>query len=299
MKERVKKTKFLTTIFTLIILLIGVIAVPAYAEVPTDYVRNIDMPNVLLVGDYGFDLNDQENNNYNLDSFIRAAKTAYENPDTQQNEIYWHFSSGRWYNLVADPNFRNPIEDLDKINGDGLYSYGNTIAGYWLNQAIVKAIKDVNAAGTVGEMRTALEVNRAVLVPEGEINDLMAEALLQNRGDGYRTLAEILAVLKTVSEEVASTYKFSYQVPADVVAGSEVEVPVTFATDVKGDYGYDGVRFKYAAQGPGTVTFKAVDSNGVEHTFTNEGYWGPAGGFNLPAEYSATTEWKLVFGAAG
>jgi hypothetical protein len=94
----------------------------------------------------------------------------------------------------------------------------------------VKAIKDVNAAGTVGEMRTALEVNRAVLVPEGEINDLMAEALLQNRGDGYRTLAEILAVLKTVSEEVASTYKFSYQVPADVVAGSEVVVPVTFAT---------------------------------------------------------------------
>jgi hypothetical protein len=300
-KERVKKTKFLTTIFTLIILLIGVIAVPAYAEVPTDYVRNIDMPNVLLVGDYGFDLNDQENNNYNLDSFIRAAKTAYENPDTQQNEIYWHFSSGRWYNLVADPNFRNPIEDLDKINGDGLYSYGNTIAGYWLNQAIVKAIKDVNAAGTVGEMRTALEVNRAVLVPEGEINDLMAEALLQNRGDGYRTLAEILAVLKTVSEEVASTYKFSYQVPADVVAGSEVVVPVTFATYEEGDFGYDGVRFKFEAQGPegATVTFKAVDSNGVEHTFTNEGYWGPAGGFNLPAEYSATTEWKLVFGAAG
>jgi hypothetical protein len=300
-KERVKKTKFLTTIFTLIILLIGVIAVPAYAEVPTDYVRNIDMPNVLLVGDYGFDLNDQENNNYNLDSFIRAAKTAYENPDTQQNEIYWHFSSGRWYNLVADPNFRNPIEDLDKINGDGLYSYGNTIAGYWLNQAIVKAIKDVNAAGTVGEMRTALEVNRAVLVPEGEINDLMAEALLQNRGDGYRTLAEILAVLKTVSEEVASTYKFSYQVPADVVAGSEVVVPVTFATYEEGDFGYDGVRFKFEAQGPegATVTFKAVDSEGVEHTFTNQGYWGPAGGFDLPADYSATTDWTLVFSAAG
>jgi hypothetical protein len=297
-KERVKKTKFLTTIFTLIILLIGVIAVPAYAEVPTDYVRNIDMPNVLLVGDYGFDLNDQENNNYNLDSFIRAAKTAYENPDTQQNEIYWHFSSGRWYNLVADPNFRNPIEDLDKINGDGLYSYGNTIAGYWLNQAIVKAIKDVNAAGTVGEMRTALEVNRAVLVPEGEINDLMAEALLQNRGDGYRTLAEILAVLKTVSEEVASTYKFSYQVPADVVAGSEVVVPVTFATYEEGDFGYDGVRFKFEAQGPegATVTFKAVDSEGVEHTFTNQGYWGPAGGFDLPASSFAMVPMVKVCG---
>ncbi|MGI6513720.1 MAG: hypothetical protein ACOX3D_05110 [Syntrophomonadales bacterium] len=86
-------------------------------------------------------------------------------------------------------------------------------------------------------------------------------------------------------EPVASTYKFSYEVPADVVAGQEVEVPVTFETDVKGDIGYEGVRFKFAAEGPGDVTFKAVDSNEVEHTFTNEGYWGPTGGFELPAEY--------------
>ncbi|MGI6332170.1 MAG: hypothetical protein ACOX1Y_10600 [Zhaonellaceae bacterium] len=75
--------------------------------------------------------------------------------------------------------------------------------------------------------------------------------------------------------------------PADVVAGQEVEVPVTFKTDVKGDIGYEGVRFKFTAQGPGDVTFKAVDSNEVEHTFTNEGYWGPDGGFDIPAEYDS------------
>jgi hypothetical protein len=296
-KERVKKTKFLTTIITLIILLIGAIAVPAYAEVPSANVSNIDMPNTLLVGLYGFDLNDPENNNYNLNNFIRACRTAYER---EQNvfEIYW-YHGGKWYELVSDPYLKNPIGDPSRINGNGLYSYGNMIPGYWLNQAIIKAIKDVNAAGTREEMRTALQENKSVLVPDHDINDLMADALLENKGDGYRTLAEILAVLKTVIEELTSTYEFSYQVPADVVAGSEVEVPVTFATDVKGDYGYDGVRFKYAAQGPGTVTFKAVDSNGVEHTFTNQGYWGPAGGFDLPADYSATTDWKLVFSAAG
>ncbi|NLW38657.1 MAG: hypothetical protein GXY90_08810, partial [Peptococcaceae bacterium] len=75
-----------------------------------------------------------------------------------------------------------------------------------------------------------------------------------------------------------------------------------FETDGEpGDFGYDGVRFKFAAEGPegATVTFKAVDSNNDEYTFTNEGYWGPAGGFNLLADYSATTEWKLVFSAAG
>ncbi|MGI6332168.1 MAG: hypothetical protein ACOX1Y_10590 [Zhaonellaceae bacterium] len=106
----------------------------------------------------------------------------------------------------------------------------------------------------------------------------------------------------TVEEPVASTYKFSYEVPADVVAGQEVEVPVTFETDGQpGDIGYDGVRFKFAAEGPegATVTFKAVDSNNDEYTFTNEGYWGPPGGFDLPAQYSATTEWTLVFSKAG
>jgi|GEM_PF-2179705 len=97
----------------------------------------------------------------------------------------------------------------------------------------------------------------------------------------------------------SSTYVFSYEVPVEVVAGTEVVVPVTFATDVKGDIGYNGVRFKFAAGGAGDVTFKAVDSNGVEHTFTNSGYWGPAGGFDIPAQYTATTNWTLVFSEAG
>jgi hypothetical protein len=47
------------------------------------------------------------------------------------------------------------------------------------------------------------------------------------------------------------------------------------------------------------VTFTATDSKGATFTFTNEGYWGPPGGFELPAEYSATTEWTLVFSEAG
>lgn len=47
------------------------------------------------------------------------------------------------------------------------------------------------------------------------------------------------------------------------------------------------------------MTFKAKDSEGMEHSFVNEGYWGPEGGFDIPAEYEATTEWKLVFSKAG
>jgi hypothetical protein len=194
MKEKVKKIKFLTTIITLIILLIGAIAVPAYAEVPTDYVRNIDMPNVLLVGKYGFDLMDQENNNYNFGNFMEAAQTTYRNPGTGKLEVYW-FTGTRWYDLVSDEFLDNPIGDLDSINGGGLYSYGNMTAGYWLNQAIIKAIKDVNAAGDMGAMRTALEENKAVLVPEGKIYDLMAAALLEKKGEGYSVIADILSAL--------------------------------------------------------------------------------------------------------
>ncbi len=109
------------------------------------------------------------------------------------------------------------------------------------------------------------------------------------------------ATITVTDPPTHSTYKFSYEVPADVVAGTEVVVPVTFATDVEGKFGYDSVRFKFAAQGPegATVTFKAVDSEGVEHTFTNEGCWGPPGGFALPARYEATTGWTLNFAVPG
>ncbi|WP_296969456.1 right-handed parallel beta-helix repeat-containing protein, partial [Tepidanaerobacter sp. EBM-38] len=104
-----------------------------------------------------------------------------------------------------------------------------------------------------------------------------------------------------VEEQVASTYKFSYTVPEEITEGEEVDIDVTFATDVRGDFGYNKVRFKFVATSPegATVIFKATDTNNVEHTFTNEGVWGPETGFALPAEYTATTNWKVTFDKAG
>jgi hypothetical protein len=100
---------------------------------------------------------------------------------------------------------------------------------------------------------------------------------------------------------VASTYKFDYTVPENIIKDQEVGIDVTFATDVKGDFGYDKARFNFAATGPeeANVTFKAIDSNEIEHTFTNEGVWGPEAGFTLPADYTATTTWKVTFDKAG
>ncbi len=96
-----------------------------------------------------------------------------------------------------------------------------------------------------------------------------------------------------------STYEFVYDVPEVIVALEETVVPVTFQTDELGVVGYYDVRFKFNATGPGDVIFKATDSEEVEHTFVNSGFWGPSAGFNLTADYSATTDWSLNFSEPG
>jgi len=96
-----------------------------------------------------------------------------------------------------------------------------------------------------------------------------------------------------------STYEFVYDVPDVIVACEDTEIPVTFQTDELGVVGYYGVRFKFNATGPGDVIFKATDSEEFEHTFVNSGFWGPLAGFNLTADYSATTDWSLNFSEPG
>lgn len=99
--------------------------------------------------------------------------------------------------------------------------------------------------------------------------------------------------------EVASTYSFDFDVPETKV-NEEVTINVTFATDEEGDYGYEGVRFKFTkVSGSGDATFTAIDSKGNPYLATNEGYWGPGSGFNIDAVYSAMTPWKVTFNEAG
>ena len=97
-----------------------------------------------------------------------------------------------------------------------------------------------------------------------------------------------------------STYAFSYTEPANICAATEFTLPVTFGTPIEGGCGYDGVRFKITATGAGNVTMGAYDSNNAYYSFTNNGFWGPASGFDLPANYPATTtNWDLAFSAPG
>jgi uncharacterized repeat protein (TIGR02543 family) len=113
------------------------------------------------------------------------------------------------------------------------------------------------------------------------------------------TGAVIVEGEQAIKVDAYSTYAFSYEVPDLILEGEDVEIPVTFATDEKGSLGYEKVLFEFAATGDGDVVFKAVDSMGHLHTFTNSGTWGPPEGFPLPAEYLATTDWTLNFSARG
>lgn len=92
--------------------------VPAYA---TNHVGSINTPNVLLIGEYAFTLS-TTNANYDLNNFIKGAKTAYANP-ADNYHVYLHVGNGVWFDLVTDQTLTTPITDLDTINGDGLFTY--------------------------------------------------------------------------------------------------------------------------------------------------------------------------------
>ncbi len=103
----------------------------------------------------------------------------------------------------------------------------------------------------------------------------------------------------TVTVHEPSTYQFIYGIPEVIVACEEAEMPVTFQTSVLGFCGYDGVRYKFYAGGPGAVTFNATDLGQVEHSFLNSGYWDLGVGSQLPASYNETVVWTLHFSTPG
>lgn len=135
--------------------------------------------------------------------------------------------------------------------------------------------------------------------PEPAKSNDAAVILTAHIAYGNQSDTKDFEVIVKEDQLVASTYQFDFTVPSDIFPDTDVQVDVNFATDVEGDFGYDDVRFAFAATGPGDVTFTATDGSEIEHEFTNSGFWGPETGFNLPALYTATTEWTLNFSTSG
>jgi ABC-type transporter Mla MlaB component len=121
--------------------------------------------------------------------------------------------------------------------------------------------------------------------------------------DGQKRLngEDETTTITVTDPSVPSTYKFSYEVPDEVIAGQSYAVPVTIKPETVGDFGYDSVRFNVEVTTPDGATLQllAEDTNGVEHDVAAIGYWGPENGFPIDENYSETTDFTAIFSDDG
>ena len=94
---------------------------------------------------------------------------------------------------------------------------------------------------------------------------------------------------------VLTQYQMSSDAPSTATVSEEVSTNVTISVKSEGNTGYNKVQFQFDSQRPegANMTFKATDSQSQEFTFQNSGTWGPPEGFAIPADYSATTLFKV------
>lgn len=84
-------------------------------------VGDITGNNILLIGDYAFDLSGSA---YDMNNFLIASQTAYSDPLDVTYHVYFRIGDA-WYDIISDPDMLNQITDLTTINGDGLFNYMN------------------------------------------------------------------------------------------------------------------------------------------------------------------------------
>lgn len=106
-------------------------------------------------------------------------------------------------------------------------------------------------------------------------------------------------------EPIPDTATYGFQIGFESTPKAEVPVVanVTLKTMLIGENGLDGVVCIFGVtekpSEAATVTYKATDSLGQEHTYVNSGTWGPPEGFNIPADYEAITPWTITFSEPG
>ena len=143
-----------------------------------------------------------------------------------------------------------------------------------------------------------------------EINQILADGVINASvryapvGQNYLqlTLADALAL---VPDKERTTVRILTFLNKDTQPKAEVPVVanVTLKTMLIGENGLGGVVCIFGVtekpSEAATVTYKATDSLGQEHTYVNSGTWGPPEGFNIPADYEAITPWTITFSEPG
>lgn len=95
---------------------------------------------------------------------------------------------------------------------------------------------------------------------------------------------------------VLTQYQMSSDAPSTATVSEEVSANVTISVKTAGNTGYSRGQLQFDSQRPegANMTFKVTDSQQQEFTFQNSGTWGPPEGFAIPANYSATTLFKVT-----
>jgi hypothetical protein len=184
---------------------------------------------------------------------------------------------------------------------DGYYAIELKIEGVDLSEDNVKYAFRVYGDGTAIEPEIKGDLDCQYVTTDWELGTATMYYVL---ADGSLYQAKINVVSLTPAEEPApevSTYKFSYEVPEEVIAGESYTVPVTIEPETVGDVGYERVRFDVTVTTPegANVQLLATDTNGVVHDVAQIGYWGPENGFPIGPDYKATTEFTAIFSAPG
>ena len=96
-------------------------------------------------------------------------------------------------------------------------------------------------------------------------------------------------------------YNFTLSKPEVIANGVPTQLSVTLATQLIGKSGVDRVRILVQSERPqdAHIDVNVSDSLGTPFSFRDEGWWGPENGFNIPMDYSATTNMQAVFTAPG
>ncbi len=239
-----------------------------------DFIAQMNMIDDAFFPAVASDLQDNSGSGYT--SYTAMSNTLVEIVGTQltlQTSLYAVNNANDASELIDFEFFTIVIENLENVN----YATINGVA-------IADILEELYMRE---ELFNALAANHKALVLQALID-----------GGPYVNWTEMSDAL-LVYLLAQSTYAFDFDLPADVCPHSVVLTEVTFMTDVAGVYGYNNVRFKIDATGPGDVHFSATDSAGNLIEFVNNGFWGPASGFELPAVYEATTEWSLLFTQGG
>ena len=101
-------------------------------------------------------------------------------------------------------------------------------------------------------------------------------------------------ILASCGQNLYSTYKFETDAPNEIYVGEQVNFNVTLKTDELGEKGYESVQIWLELENDQNLDIVATDEQGREFNLSELKTWGPSTGFELPAEYSATTPIKFT-----